>query len=207
MIQPSNPVPLHLHHKQSLSLLHYPQHYCPLVSVTTTLTTNYSLAFPPSHRRADGIKIPTPSLTNLTFPAQDLSSFTSYKFASIHTPSSINPTRPFISITLRHVDIWHLTWTTLTKSNPVTALVTQPQDDYHGAYISALGAPYSRRSLVLGFLVISCISSRQMVYNVAVSGLASLPKQFLQAFAPQKANTTPYRLSYCLTSFQIRRCY
>lgn len=28
-----------------------------------------------------------------------------------------------------------------------------------------------------------------MVYNVAASGLATLPRQFFQALAPQKANT------------------
>lgn len=54
-----------------------------------------------------------------------------------------------------------------------------------------------------GILVVPCIFSREMVYNVAVSGLAALPKQLFQALAPQKAHTNPYRLRHCLMSFHM----
>lgn len=44
-----------------------------------------------------------------------------------------------------------------------------------------------------------------MVYNVAVSGLTALPKQFYQALAPQKANTTPYRLLLPLRAYRSEK--
>lgn len=42
-----------------------------------------------------------------------------------------------------------------------------------------------------------------MVYIVAVSEFAALPKQFFQALAPQKANKTPYEFPSYLMSLQL----
>lgn len=42
-----------------------------------------------------------------------------------------------------------------------------------------------------------------MVYIVAVSEFAALPKQFFQALTPQKANQTPYKFPLYLLSLQL----